>query len=72
MNEATQFPGVCRRATEALAGMGSRSQAMARSAIEKARTTARATDDYVHGSPWILIGIATLIAAAAAYVLGRR
>lgn len=73
MNEATQqLEGVCDKARETLAGIGRKSQAMAQSAWDRARIRARATDDYLHDSPWTLIGAAALVAAAVGYVLGRR
>jgi ElaB/YqjD/DUF883 family membrane-anchored ribosome-binding protein len=73
MNEVTQqLRGVCPKASETLTGFGRKTQAMADSAWNKARNTARAADDYVHDSPWRLIGAAALVAAAVGYVLGRR
>jgi ElaB/YqjD/DUF883 family membrane-anchored ribosome-binding protein len=73
MNETThQLAGVCREASARLTGFGRKTQAVAESAWNKARTTARATDEYVHDSPWTLIGAAALVAAAVGYVLGRR
>jgi ElaB/YqjD/DUF883 family membrane-anchored ribosome-binding protein len=73
MNEATQqLPGVCREASERLTRFGRKTQALAESALNKARHTVRAADDYVHDSPWALIGAAALVAAAVGYVLGRR
>ena len=73
MNEATQqLPGVCSNASERLTDLRRKSQAMAQSAWDKTRNTARAADDYVHDSPWRLIGAAALVAAAVGYVLGRR
>jgi ElaB/YqjD/DUF883 family membrane-anchored ribosome-binding protein len=73
MNEATQeLRAVCDKTGETLAGFGRKSQAMAQSAWYRARITARAADDYVHDSPWALIGAAALVAATVGYVLGRR
>jgi ElaB/YqjD/DUF883 family membrane-anchored ribosome-binding protein len=73
MNEATQqLAGVCQEASERLTGFGRKTQAVAESALNEARNTARAADDYVHDSPWPLIGAAALVAAALGYVLGRR
>jgi ElaB/YqjD/DUF883 family membrane-anchored ribosome-binding protein len=73
MNEATQeLRGVCDRTTRTLAGLRRTARAIAQSASDKARITARAADHYVHDSPWSLIGAAALVAAALGYVLGRR
>jgi ElaB/YqjD/DUF883 family membrane-anchored ribosome-binding protein len=73
MNEATQqLSGVCQEASERLTGFGRKTQAVAESAWNKARNTARAADDYAHDSPWPLIGAAALVAAAVGYVLGRQ
>jgi len=73
MNEATQqLLDVCDRTTEALADVGRKSHTITRSAWAKAHSTARAADDYVHHSPWTLIGAAALVAVAVGYVVGRR
>jgi ElaB/YqjD/DUF883 family membrane-anchored ribosome-binding protein len=73
MNEATQeLPDVCGKASERLTGFGRKGQAIAETAWHKARDKAQAADDYVHDSPWRLIGAAALVAAAVGYVLGRH
>jgi len=73
MNEATQrLPGVCANASERLTDLRRKSQAMAQLSWDRTRNTARAADDYVHDSPWRLIGAAALVAAEVGYVLGRR
>jgi len=41
-------------------------------AMDKARATARATDDYVHDAPWPIIGAAALVGAAIGFLLARR
>jgi ElaB/YqjD/DUF883 family membrane-anchored ribosome-binding protein len=73
MNEATQqLAGVCREARERLTGFGKKAQAVAETAWNEACNRARAADNYVHDSPWPLIGAAALVAAAVGYVLGRQ
>ena len=73
MNEATDgLHNLCEKTGETLVGVGRKSRLMAQSAWQKARVKARVADEYVHGSPWTLIGAAALIAAAVGYVLGRR
>ncbi len=47
-----------------------RLQAMEQAAAEKARATARATDEYVHVNPWQSIGIAAAIGALLGVALG--
>lgn len=39
---------------------------------EKTRATAKATDDYVHESPWQVIGVAAALSLAIGWFLGRR
>ena len=41
-----------------------------KAAEEKARATARATDEYVHGHPWQSVGIAAAIGAVLGFVIG--
>jgi len=73
MNETAQeLRGVRDTGGKMLAGFGRKRQAVAQSAWNRARTTARAADDYVHDSPWTLIAAAAVVAAAVGYVLGRR
>lgn len=40
--------------------------------IYKTRAAARATDDYVHQSPWTAIGIAAAVGMLVGLALGRR
>ncbi len=40
--------------------------------LEKSRAAARATDAYVHESPWTAIGIAAGIGLVVGLALGRR
>jgi len=40
--------------------------------LAKTRATARATDDYVHDSPWQVIGVAAALSLAIGWLLGRR
>ena len=41
-------------------------------AIDQAKASARATDDYVHDHPWQAIGIAAAIGFAAGLLMNRR
>lgn len=43
-----------------------------RPAIDKARRTAAAADDYVHGSPWTVIGVAVAVGALIGFLAARR
>ncbi len=40
--------------------------------VDKTRAAARATDDYVHESPWTAIGIAAGVGVLVGLALGRR
>ena len=40
--------------------------------VDKTRAAARATDEYVHESPWTAIGIAAGVGLLVGLVLGRR
>ncbi|MBK7001974.1 MAG: DUF883 domain-containing protein [Rhodoferax sp.] len=40
--------------------------------VDKSRAAARATDAYVHESPWQAIGIATGVGFLLGFILGRR
>ena len=40
--------------------------------VDKTRAAARATDDYVHESPWTAIGIAAGVGLLVGLALGRR
>ncbi|NML85739.1 DUF883 family protein [Polaromonas sp.] len=40
--------------------------------VDKTRAAARATDDYVHESPWTAIGVAAGIGVLVGLILGRR
>ena len=40
--------------------------------VDKTRAAARATDDYVHESPWTAIGIAAGVGVLVGLILGRR
>lgn len=40
--------------------------------VDKTRAAARATDDYVHESPWTAIGIAAAVGALVGLAVGRR
>lgn len=40
--------------------------------VDKTRAAARATDDYVHESPWTAIGIAAGVGVLVGLMLGRR
>jgi ElaB/YqjD/DUF883 family membrane-anchored ribosome-binding protein len=41
-------------------------------AVERARTAARATDDYVHDHPWRAIGAAAVIGILVGLLMNRR
>lgn len=41
-------------------------------ALEKGRQAAKATDDYVHESPWTAVGIAVGVGILVGVLLGRR
>ena len=41
-------------------------------AMDRARSAARATDDYVHDNPWQVIGAAAAIAFLAGLLMNRR
>ena len=40
--------------------------------VDKTKAAARATDDYVHESPWTAIGIAAGVGALVGLAIGRR
>lgn len=40
--------------------------------VEKTRAAARATDEYVHESPWTAVGIAAGVGLLVGLILGRR
>ena len=40
--------------------------------IAKSRAAARATDDYVHESPWQAVGLAAAVGLLVGLILGRR
>ena len=40
--------------------------------VDKTRAAARATDDYVHESPWTAIGVAAGVGVLVGLILGRR
>jgi ElaB/YqjD/DUF883 family membrane-anchored ribosome-binding protein len=44
----------------------------AEAAVETVRATARATDEYVHKTPWPVIGAAVVVALGIGFLLGRR
>ena len=41
-------------------------------AVDRAKETARATDDYVHDNPWQAIGVAVLVGFMAGMLVNRR
>jgi ElaB/YqjD/DUF883 family membrane-anchored ribosome-binding protein len=43
-----------------------------RTAVEKAREGAAATDDYVHDSPWTAIGVAAAAGILIGFLISRR
>lgn len=40
--------------------------------VDKAKATARATDDFVHDHPWQAVGIAAAVGLALGVLIGRR
>lgn len=40
--------------------------------VDKAKATARATDDFVHEHPWQAVGVAAAIGLALGVLIGRR
>jgi ElaB/YqjD/DUF883 family membrane-anchored ribosome-binding protein len=73
MNEATQqLQETCEKAAQTLSEVARQTEVLTHSAWRNARAAARAADQYVHRSPWALIGAAALVAAAVGYVFGRR
>jgi len=59
-------------ARRALTDIRRSSRAAAQAAVDKTRIAARATDHYIHDSPWVVIGASALLAAAVGYFIGRR
>jgi len=41
-------------------------------AMDRAKETARATDDYVHDNPWQAVGIAAVVGFVAGLLMNRR
>jgi ElaB/YqjD/DUF883 family membrane-anchored ribosome-binding protein len=41
-------------------------------AVDRAKETARATDDYVHDNPWQAIGVAAVLGFAVGLLMNRR
>ena len=41
-------------------------------AVDRARETARATDDYVHDNPWQAIGVAAVVGFVVGLLMNRR
>ncbi len=41
-------------------------------AVEKAKETARATDDYVHENPWKAVGVAAGVGIILGMLIGRK
>ena len=41
-------------------------------AVEKAKATARATDDYVHENPWKAVGVAAGVGIILGMLIGRK
>ena len=60
------------KARAAVGRMEEKIAAAQAAAVEKARISAAATNDYVHDSPWRSIGAAALLALAVGFLLGRR
>ena len=49
-----------------------RMQELQGQAIDRAKETARATDDYVHDNPWQAIGIAAVVGFVVGLLMNRR
>ena len=84
ISEAEEILGAtAEQAGEKIAHLRARIQARLRDAkvrlaeaedvlVEKTRAAARATDDYVHESPWTAVGIAAGVGLLVGLILGRR
>ena len=59
-------------ASERLAKLEAAAAGRAREALEKAKSAAAATDQYVHVHPWMGIGIAAGIGLILGLLIGRR
>ena len=49
-----------------------RMQELQGQAVDRAKETARATDDYVHDNPWQAIGIAAIVGFVVGLLMNRR
>ena len=84
ISEAEEMLGAtAEQAGEKIANLRARIQARLRDArvrlaeaedvlVEKTRAAARATDDYVHESPWTAVGVAAGVGLLVGLILGRR
>lgn len=57
---------------EKLTSAGTSVADASRAVVEKTREGAAATDDYVHGSPWTAIGVATVAGLLIGFLAARR
>jgi ElaB/YqjD/DUF883 family membrane-anchored ribosome-binding protein len=57
---------------QSLANAKDRLLKLEQATTDKARATARSTDEYVHENPWQVIGIVAGLAAVAAILLGQK
>src|SRR5512137_1031464 len=60
------------RAEETLRAARARLTELGEAGVEKAKAAAKATDDYVHESPWQAIGIAAGVGLLVGWILGRK
>ncbi len=84
ISEAEEMLGAtAEQAGEKIANLRARIQARLRDAkvrlaeaedvlVDKTRAAARATDEYVHESPWTAVGIAAGVGLLVGLILGRR
>ena len=70
--EPSEGAGTLHTARSVLTDVRRSSRAAAQAVVDRTRIAARATDEYVHDSPWVLIGASALLAAAVGYLIGRR
>lgn len=68
----TQAQELRDRAEAALRATQAKLREIQAAAKEGARSTARSTDDWVHGHPWRVIGIAAGVGLIVGVLVGRR